>query len=77
MLMKSPLRDAMGMPPKNGSQSYQRDLIILNWLQKTRTLAGIKNAWSYLDKSIALFEPAIGSSFSKKGEEKKKECLHL
>ena len=59
------LRKVIGDPPEIGSKSLQRDLDILFWLQKSRNPSGVRNAWTYLDKVMTVFEPALGSDFSK------------
>ncbi len=66
------LRKVIGDPPEIGSKSLQRDLDILFWLQNSRNPSGVRNAWTYLDKVLTVFEPALGSDFSKTAPKIKK-----
>lgn len=63
-LQAEALRKAVGRPPSSGSVGEQRDLAVLRWNQFSRNPQGIRQAWTYLDVALLVFNPAIGTDLT-------------
>ncbi|MFM8524716.1 MAG: phosphatase PAP2 family protein [Cyanobacteriota bacterium] len=58
------LRTLIGPPPAPGSQKDSEDLVVLRWLQKSRTPLQIASSWILLERDVTIFSAALGLDLS-------------
>lgn len=58
------LKRRIGPPPAAGSQAAENDLVVLRWLQKSRTPLQVASSWILLDRDPSLFNIALGVDLS-------------
>lgn len=58
------LKAAIGAPPAAGSQAENDDLVVLRWLQKSRTPLQVASSWILLDRDLNRFSSALGIDLS-------------
>jgi len=55
-------RAVIGTPPMPASPEERDDLAILRWNQRTRTPEGVLHSWRFLNRSLSLFDAALGAN---------------
>ncbi len=65
VLQPASYRAVLGRPPAPASRQELDDLAILRWNQRTRTPAGIQHSWQFLNRSLSLFDAAVGADLAK------------